>query len=41
MNAKELKQTVAKKLSEGKCGASLVLAGFSSIYACRNELRET
>jgi len=39
MKAKKLKQNVAEKLSEGKCGASLVLAGFSSIYACRNELR--
>jgi hypothetical protein len=39
MKAKEIKQKVAEKLSEGNCGASLVLAGFSSIYACRNELR--
>jgi len=39
MKAEELNQKVAEKLSEGKCGASLVLAGFSSIYACRSELR--
>ncbi|MEA3515303.1 MAG: hypothetical protein U9R34_07520 [Nanoarchaeota archaeon] len=39
MDAKEMKQKVAERVAEGKCGASLVLAGFSSIYACRNELR--
>ncbi len=39
MNAKQIKQKVAEKLAEGRCGASLVLAGFSSIYACRSELR--
>lgn len=39
MNAKQIKQKVAEKLAKGNCGASMVLAGFSSIYACRNELR--
>lgn len=39
MKAEKLKQEVAEKLAEGRCGASLVLAGFSSIYACRSELR--
>jgi len=39
MNAKQMKEKIAEKLAEGTCGASLVLAGFSSIYACRNELR--
>lgn len=39
MNAKQMKQIVAEKLAEGTCGESLVLAGFSSIYANRSELR--
>jgi len=39
MNAKQMKQKIAEKLAESNCGASLVLAGFSSIYACRSELR--
>jgi len=39
MKAKQIKQRVAEKLAKGKCGASLVLAGFSSIYSCRSDLR--
>jgi hypothetical protein len=39
MKARKLKQKIAERLAEGKCGASLVLAGFSSIYACRSEPR--
>jgi len=39
MKAEKIKQKVARKLAKEKCGASLVLAGFSSIYSCRNDLR--
>ena len=39
MKAEQIKQVVAERLAESECGAGLVLAGFSSIYACRNELR--
>ncbi len=39
MKAEKIKQEVARKLAKEKCGAGLVLAGFSSIYACRNDLR--
>ena len=39
MDAKQIKEIVEKKLAGGKSGASLVLASFSSIYACRSDLR--
>jgi len=39
MKPKQIKRKVTKELSRGKCEAGLVLAGFSSIYACRSELR--
>ena len=40
MNAKQIRQKVSERLANGECSASLVLACFSSIYACRGELRD-
>jgi hypothetical protein len=39
MDSKQIKQKVAARIAAKGCGSSLVLAGFSSIYACRHELR--
>jgi len=40
MHANQIKQRVAELLAKGKCGAGLVMAGFSSVYACRSDLRD-
>lgn len=39
MKVEQIKQEIIEKLSKGNCGVSLVLASFSSIYSCRNEVR--
>jgi len=39
MKAKEMKQKVVEKLAKSDCVSSMVRAGFSSIYACRDDSR--
>ncbi len=40
MKAKEIKRIVTEKLAKSECASRLVRAGFSSIYACRDDIRE-